>query len=155
MTSLVQFLKMQDQMIRQCNSARNWKYKSMEDFVLTHGVQCNSQVLPGQYERGQVKQCFMNAFNLMMKHPELRYVEGYGHSIIPTLHAWCVDENLNVIDPTWDDSEKSVYFGVVFNRDYVLEATLQRGHYGLIDNYNERFPLLQGNEKDFLDTTFV
>jgi hypothetical protein len=162
MTTLIQYLRMMDEMHRRCHQANkakvdDWKHQSMEDFVLTEGVQCHPQVFPEKmYDRGPLKQCFMNAFALMVANPDLRYAEGYGQNIIPTMHAWCVDKDLNVIDPTWRDPEASQYFGVVFDRDFVIETVLKKETYGVIDNYQENFPLLQGKQqKDFLDMAFV
>lgn len=47
------------------------------------------------------KECFFNAQLLAFVYDSLEYCEGIASSVIPTEHAWLVDETGRVIDPTW------------------------------------------------------
>ena len=76
----------------------------------------------------------MNATMLALA-SDLTYVEGqisvYG---IPIEHAWCVNADGVVIDPTLKpDKDVGDYFGVPFLTDYVSKAVLRNGVYGLLD----------------------
>ena len=69
----------------------------------------------------------------------MKYVEGkiacYG---IPIDHAWCVDENGFVVDPTIRDNSDghiSNYFGVKFYTVYLAAAISLNDSYGLLDYF--------------------
>lgn len=68
------------------------------------------------------------------------YCEGYGMQSDISLafaHAWLLNEAGEVIDPTWSDlttSEKFVYYGLVFNRDFVFNTAIQTNVYGILEN---------------------
>ena len=91
--------------------------------------------------RGEPKQCYMNATHLAIDMPHLTYVEGNILMMgIPIEHAWCVDEEGVVVDPTIAPALKdgtfdriSDYFGIPFRTDYVRKACLRNGVYGLLD----------------------
>ncbi len=97
-------------------------------------------------------QCFKNAFELMGKDVPMKYpvyVEGYATFLnvgFPMLHAWCVSEDGWVLDPTW--SLGMEYFGIAFNPKYVIKTCMKRKCYGIIDNWEERWPLLTGKHKE-------
>ena len=86
----------------------------------------------------------------------LVYVEGYvlTPKFLPILHAWNTDESGCAFDCTLDPAtgEASEYFGVAFQTDYVTrtkEARTKkagRGCYGVLDNWQEAYPLLKDDE---------
>lgn len=128
-------------------------YKCIEHFVLENGQAYEWHPLPKKYSNkkkyGTIKQCFANATALSFDFPELTYVEGYASTVIPTQHAWCVDSEGRVIDPTWrvEDREEKYYphgyFGVPISRK-LLYATLARTErYGILDDWENDWPLLQ------------
>lgn len=80
--------------------------------------------------------CFQNAFDLAMR-TELTYVEGYATGVIPTHHAWCVDFNGNVVDPTWRTLGCS-YFGIPFDTDYVANTAVNTRMYSIFWNHHNR-----------------
>lgn len=125
-------------------------YACVEDFVLRHGRAWTSKPYNhadwAPMKRGQLKQCFKNAFLMASRFPDrLRYCEGIGYHIIPMVHAWCVDAAGNVVDPTWRNPETRLYFGCVFRLDYVERRVMQTGTYcSMLDDYQGGFPLLTG-----------
>jgi hypothetical protein len=89
----------------------------LQRYLLLRASEHVSQPLPKKYPRGQKRECFRNAIRLAKRYPTtLRYVEGYALHDIPLLihHAWTVDAQNRVVDPTWDAPEASFYFGRVF-----------------------------------------
>jgi len=123
------------------------KYLNIEEFVNENGKAMPVHKYPSNLleNRGRANECFYNAFNLVGKTERLVYCEGYAHSgMIPTLHAWAMDEGGYVLDPTWEDQQDCRYFGVAFNYQFVIDTALSRGAYGVIDNMENGFPLLEG-----------
>jgi hypothetical protein len=106
----------------------------MENFVLRNGEDFDVQVEP--HYRGRKKECFKNAFEYARKYESqgVRYVEGYGLSDIGLAmhHAWCVDADGRVMDPTWEYEETS-YVGVVLPLTLVTRQILRNGVYGVLD----------------------
>ena len=147
-----------DLMIKMKESRNVKPYSGIEDFVKTNGRAFISGKYPDKYlkYRGQKKMCFKNAFDLSQIFPELRYVEGFGFSELLPLaifHAFCVDKKGNVIDPTWEYQDRTEYFGVELNQDYVVQTVLKTRHYGILENHRDGFPLLMNEsghrKKDF------
>lgn len=126
-------------------------------FVLFHGREFCSHPEPRKYFRkhGAGGQCFLNALKLVKKFPDdLTYAEGFAAAWFEGyyrpcfgLHAWAVTMEGEAVDPTWPG--KVEYFGVPFDLDYVLKTKARRKEYGVIDNFQEDFPLLAGAEMDW------
>jgi hypothetical protein len=57
-------------------------------------------------------------------------------------HAWCINSDNFVVDPTWDEGAE--YFGVPFRHNYLRRVLKARTDYGLIDNPEMDFPLVTG-----------
>ena len=123
----------------------------MEDFVLRFGRAFTPQRLPDKYPLGTPKNCYSDATALVAASKgELIYCEGYACGVIPVMHAWAVDREGRVVDPTWAACEHntgklpgSAYFGVPFVWAFVAETMVRSEHFGVIDNWWERHPLLQ------------
>lgn len=79
--------------------------------------------------RGPAKQCFDNATQVLISRlaagdTTVRYAEGYAMDAelpIPMQHAWLVDADDQVVDPTWHDAAENLYFGIVFEASFVLD----------------------------------
>jgi len=99
--------------------------------------------LPVHVARGEPRQCFYNAFVAMMDNDGLTYCEGFacGDSEFAHLHAWCIDEDGVVVDPTWESGVE--YVGVPFSSSFVLKSVLKSGC-SLIDDWKKKWPLLSG-----------
>ena len=113
--------------------------------MLRHGRAFAPAPLPGDYRRGTPTYCFANAGALAKKKlSRLTYVEGYATAIIPVLHAWCVDPDGGVVDPTWDDGVGVAYFGVAFATDFVRRRQNRAKGLSLLDDWRRKWPLLYG-----------
>ena len=131
----------------------DWKYQMIEEFVLSEGQNFKPATLPEGVERGTIKECFCNALLLVLdSDDDLIYCEGYADgSVIPVHHAWCVTRDGVVIDPTWRNLGAE-YVGVPFKVEWVREAVFKRGSYGIIDNWENEWPLLKGlNHKEYTE----
>jgi hypothetical protein len=85
--------------------------------------------------RGTPKLCFMNAGNLAIANPEMTYVEGYVRLLgsIPIEHAWCMDPDGVVVDPTLKTGEDiDHYFGAAFTTDFLVHTIRRSGVWGLL-----------------------
>jgi hypothetical protein len=121
-------------------------------FMLDHGCHFKATPLRPDIRKGQMKACFSTSQRLITAsrntEDALIYVEGYAVSRTTPIaihHAWVVDRDGMVIDPTWSDPQDCTYFGVPFSRDYVRACVLQsKKIVSLLDNYEDRWALLQG-----------
>ncbi len=105
--------------------------------LLAIGVEYSCLPSPIKVPRGKPKACFENAFWLAMERPEeLTYVEGFALAMMPVHHAWVVDSENRVIDPTWKGG--SEYLGIPFDRDYLLASVTKSGMYSIM--FNHCFP---------------
>lgn len=138
------------QSMRSGKLPRGYRYLCMEEYILREGRPMEVGVWPKWMKRGRLKECYRNAFNLML-HFGYTYCEGYAVSMIPTMHAWCLDKDGKVIDPTWRDKGKwgrqgKEYYGITFDCAQVVEITTRRRCYGLIDDWQNGWPLLKGKK---------
>jgi len=148
MSNLRKFLRDQHELILQCGGLPtvDGGKTSIPGWILDHGMDFTYQPLPSDYRYGEVKHCFMNSFNLMMSNPDLIYCEGYGSGIIPVHHAWCITRDGEVIDSTWrpDMVCDGTFLGVPMDREFVYESVMCNGWYGILDNWEGRWPVLTG-----------
>lgn len=96
---------------------------------------------------GPAKMCYMNAFRLAQTNPTYRYAEGYvvPHTVsLPLDHAWVVDKDNKVIDPTLKDGG-AAYYGVKFQPDYVSKVAVRSGMYGILSYTNPQ--IFKGEDK--------
>ena len=101
-------------------------YRGPADLVLQTGRAFAPAPLPRRYRRGVPKACFDNAYKLAVR-AGLRYCEGYAAGLLPVEHAWCVDADDQVVDPTWTgDRLGAVYLGIVVPLDAVRAQRRRR-----------------------------
>ncbi|MGN6556067.1 MAG: hypothetical protein ACTHLW_20350 [Verrucomicrobiota bacterium] len=132
-------------------------WRSISEFVLNHGRHWKPRALPDEIKPGKMRECFKNAADLALGFHRNNYIycEGYALSIIPVMHAWCVDLEGNVIDPTWTPRTGAMidtgreYFGVAIKSAYLSEALLKQKYYGLIDAWQSKWPLLTAPVADW------
>lgn len=130
---------------------KGYQYASIYELVADQGRYFTSQPLPPPFRRMRPKECFHNAATTAIRHHELgiMYCEGYvnvlKNNIVPLLHAWCVDHNGNVIDPTIGYQPHTQYIGIPFELDFVIHAYGVRKAGSILDDWQNGWPLL----KDF------
>lgn len=109
------------------------------DFYLDLGQARETAPLPDNVRRGEMRQCYMNAGLLSTEHSEFAYCEGFAmrSGLFPMHHAWCLNDQGRVIDPTWPHDEKNEYLGVALNPNFVVMSSLKTGLWGVL---SERLP---------------
>lgn len=110
-----------------------FRYSSTADLLLAEAEHFTERLpLEGYGAKMPFRACFENAFQLVQRYPELTYCEGYAASVIPTLHAWAVTEDDEVIDPTWEYEGPDVdYLGIRFDIRWLMRWTVDTGHWGV------------------------
>lgn len=138
------------------SAMRGSKGMGLHGFALKHGQEFKEVLaeLPKGVRQGKLGECYMNAYQAADADPKLTYVEGFASAgVFPVPHAWVVDEQDRVIDPTWGGKNaeavaggdrKFSYWGTKFTTDYVTQTVLARGFYGVIENEQQGYPLLRG-----------
>lgn len=107
---------------------------SFRDALLEVGREFEGGSLPPSFKRMTPRMCFANAFILASGHAGLRYCEGYAmRRDLPLLvhHAWVIDDENKVIEPTWDLRPDDSYFGIVFELEDVCQIVLETERYSL------------------------
>jgi hypothetical protein len=137
------------------NKPPHWKYRSVAELVLTEGQVWEPQQLPADAAdwKGAPNQCYANAAQAVLGTQErealseARYVEGFFRDQvvdgIPFAHAWCVDADGRVLELTLNEPGAE-YQGIEISSDLLSKTLLQRGSYGVLDNWNNGFPFLVG-----------
>jgi hypothetical protein len=120
-------------------------YFGAEDLVLRHGSVWIGAERPGDVRQQEIKQCYANAFWLANESDgKLCYVEGFSFSIIPAMHAWCVDRSGRVVDPTWRNDPDREYIGLPLEAEWHLEYVLKYRMIGILDDWQNQWPALSG-----------
>jgi len=138
------YLGITSQFRKSISIPEGWSYSCLEEFVLVNGQTHQPRVKCPKWvpNIGIVKECFRNCFIAATTYPDLlTYCEGYAMAMIPVHHAWLL-YNGQVLDPTWDlikPYQDSIpeYYGVQFSRDYIVNAALSSGYYGVLSNQAE------------------
>jgi len=97
--------------------------------LLDNGTQFTPKPRPKKIRKMQDSMCWKNSINLCFSYQNLNYCEGRAVSPATgwsTWHGWCVDDENNVIDPTWDPVGYS-YFGVVVPKGKLRDFILREG----------------------------
>ena len=103
-------------------------------YVMQRSLLFKAATLPTTVARRQKRECFANATWLALDNEgTYAYVEGYAFSTVGlvTSHAWCVTQEGEVIDPTWDSPECCAYLGIPFNLDFLIAQMNETGVYGV------------------------
>jgi hypothetical protein len=96
------------------------------EFLLLHGQEFQgtkwTKFRGRGYRKMTPRQCFLNAWMMSLIFNELTYYEGFAYSgLITVHHAWCIDSEGLVVDPTWRAKNYKLpeieweYFGVGFD----------------------------------------
>lgn len=69
--------------------------------------------------------CFHNCQNAALTY-DYQYWEGFANSILPVQHAWVLDAEGNLLDPTWVRNIKATdYFGIQIPTSYIRQQWLK------------------------------
>lgn len=113
----------------------DFKYGSYYELILREGKQYASPKRARPYGSGirkrKDRECYNNSVEVSVQY-DLTYVEGiaYRPGLIPVEHAWCVDADDNVIDPTWS-KPGSAYIGVPMDTEAVWARVVEQKYYGI------------------------
>ena len=121
-------------------------YSCLEDWLLKHGTFFTPKNLPSTVRPMGLQQCYENAWRVAQRTKAYHYVEGFAIGMIPVLHAWLIDRDGNVIDPTWASRTAgigSAYMGVELNLEEVRRSR-RAGCYCLTMDYKRDYPVQQG-----------
>lgn len=119
MEEVHEFLTTMDSMVKeiaQRQGVEDRKLLSFESIVLELGQGWTAKARPAGMRKLRDGYCYGNAWKIMNNVSGLRYVEGYAmtpFSLLPVQHGWCVNDQDEVVDPTWKEAEHSAYYGVV------------------------------------------
>lgn len=125
----------------------NWVAASPEQLVLENAKPVRlGNITDCGYPAMREGNCFGNAFELALRHPELKYHEGWAlfEQSIPTHHGWVVDADGKVHDPTWigiakrhqerkgKTSTRAVYMGIHVPLDQHIRWLIEHGTCNLL-----------------------
>ena len=146
---LKSFLGKQAQLMRKIHPHPDWKYGGFEELTLDCGIEMSFAPLPEDIDRGLPKSCYYNSFQLLKEDLDLTYCEGYAlepELPLPLIHAWLVNKDGRVIDPTWNDCD-AVYLGIPFDTKWFIELLRSRNREDCLavfeSNHLEDFSLLR------------
>ncbi|WP_346619606.1 hypothetical protein [Blastococcus montanus] len=112
-------------------------FYSFEEAVLTYGRLFDRALIPDGRRLGPQKQCYRNAltaaFRSVGRDNPLTYCEGFAMPFalgIVVEHAWLVDRDGRVIDPTWDDADSCGYVGVPLTLEHMAASQRRKNFYG-------------------------
>lgn len=123
-----------------CNSMRENPYHS---FLIKYGLEFKVIADDLPFSRGEMKRCYANSAERAWANRDFYYVEGLAcieDYPVPLEHAWLVDRDGKVFDPTWEDGVS--YFGVPFRASFVREMAAYTGYYGILVNGSGYAPWL-------------
>ena len=112
-------------------------HHEVSKYLEKNGKEWEAAPLPSDIKMGTPKECYSNATHLILRHPELSYCEGIAYpgdlpSSLGFLHAWAVDKDGKVVDPTFREPEKAKYFGVKYDNDKYLKHIQKTETYGVL-----------------------
>lgn len=132
----IEFIASQGAMLAHTNGLTETRYKSFEELVINVGKVSPWHEPPEHIDMLEPGQCYANALLTARQH-DLTYVEGFAYTIIPTMHAWCEDDQGRVVDPTWDSPsyetiDAVLYLGIPMNLNKVAARVVRQGTYGVL-----------------------
>lgn len=115
--------------------------RELTTYLAAYGQEWKAAPLPKGIRKGKMGNCYQNASQLVIEHPDWRYAEGvaYSHTTggVPFLHGWAVKPDGTVVDPTWPHPERNRYFGIAYNREKYLTHMLKTKFYGVLGGKSE------------------
>lgn len=132
-----------DYLRRLCDGQSRPSFSPYDALLSYGGLMDVVREMPSYIKPGAPKQCYANSIVGLVAQgknnpDELFYCEGFAIEAaglwFPIQHAWLADAHGRV-DPTWDDAQGHVYFGVAFKTPFVLGMLEANGMVpGLLDS---------------------
>jgi hypothetical protein len=140
-TDLTDYLSQVADLVERASRREGWRYGSYERFVLENGrswpLPTSGKARPKGLRKMPNRQCYENALHVCLEHEfddvAWQYVEGYAQSLMPVQHAWCIDSEGRVVDPTWPDLGAE-YYGIAISLTDVRKVVLKTRYYGVLPN---------------------
>jgi hypothetical protein len=136
---ILQELRACAQMMQGFKSPQHFKYNSSYDLLLEMGRPFERR-LAHDYVRPKGL-CFQNCFDIVSYGgANFHYCEGVARPPdscgLLFDHAWLVNDDGLVIDPTWHDPSYSntLYYGIPFDPEYLVERALKTKVYGVLNH---------------------
>jgi hypothetical protein len=154
---LPKYLDMTTSLVRDIPAG--FTYGNRDAFIKANGQNwpvAAKQDVPGPFHVWP-KACFDNAYRLARRWPSrYRYVEGLAYGVIPTHHAWVINRDGEVLDPTWQAFSRlgAEYFGVVIPLA-IAKQVRHKQCLSIIDNWHRRWPLYREPWADVLSRNAV
>lgn len=126
-------------------------YAGRDEVLTRHGrlFEWAPGTVPADVGEAAPGMCYREAGMLATTEPErFTYCEGYACDVggMPVAHAWVVDREGRVIDPTWEGfveergTEEREYFGVAISYERVYAAMIRTQTWGVLTgNWPELF----------------
>jgi hypothetical protein len=137
---------------------QRWKYSCCDEMILKHGASANPKPLPENISKGMPRYCYYNCQQLVLTNNDLTYVEGYAipenslpgdlSFLSPINHAWLLDRDAAIIDPTWEPFGL-VYLGIPFSTAWLKSVWAAREEK---EPDNAIITIIQGN---YMDDFFI
>jgi hypothetical protein len=145
---IIEWLRLLDDAARM-----NWKKKSPSGLYSPAGIVlefgCAMRRSKEKVACGMMKECYANAQTIAIADDDYRYAEGWAMLEgvpIPIAHAWLLNANGLVVDPTWaglKNGKSAVYYGVEIDTTYMCKRVLTtKAHHPMIDDYEFGYKLL-------------
>lgn len=125
---------------RKDNGNIHKQYYLEVELILKYGMGFKRVIpLPVGVRKRKEQQCYQNVYQAICDNPgKYYYCEGYA-SIDGRFfcrHAWLINKNCEVIDPTWGDGKH--YYGIIFKFPYVMNSMAKVGKFiSMLENLYE------------------
>jgi hypothetical protein len=141
-------------MLRHAKDDPGMKYGGTADFLQHEGEWFDLPDKAPQIKLMTPKECFRNASVMALENPtKYDYVEGLyvsSHLPMPIDHAWLVEKKTGkVVDPTLGWQPTSRYFGVAYDKRFLVKKMRQNEYFGVHSNGIMMSDLVLGKDKDF------
>ncbi|HEY6965860.1 MAG TPA: hypothetical protein VI229_00200 [Burkholderiales bacterium] len=144
-----------DELLEHLRMCAQFQPNGFYAFVLKHGRLWTPAPRPAGMRKQRNGTCFKSAYEAAERDSALTYVEGYGMSVIPVLHAWCVDQEGRVVDPVWTNPETRAYYGIPLTLEFLHRTMMRTRVYGVLDDPETVGLMAKADPSTFLANTGV
>ena len=124
-----------DQLSKYMDNTKKYHKWFKQNAKLYHIINKTESVKVQKRNRTKIKRCFDNCYKAVYKEENLKYMEGYTMSLIPIEHAFLINENNEVIDPTLSintsghsDRYGSEYYGIEIPKNMIALLRIKNNY---------------------------